>query len=237
MRGKYGRVLLTMALGVAIIYGLAIQTSAQTPVGKVLRRMEVHNNALQSLKADVTLVKYDAALKVTDTTIGETTYVPETKKQKLLMRLDWKTENGRLKEDSIAIKNGKFTLYQPQLHQVTTGPIRKGKGNQDVNTVFGFMTMPQNELKAKYGLVYQGEEKVKSGQMTWHLELTPKVKMNYKSADLWVDPDGMPVQVRLVAPNNDTTTILLSNLHKNETIQTSIFDIKYDKKKVKVVPR
>jgi len=61
--------------------------------------------------------------------------------------------------------------------------------------------------------------------------------MNYKSADLWVDPDGMPVQVRLVAPNNDTTTILLSNLHKNETIQTSIFDIKYDKKKVKVVPR
>jgi len=40
----------------------------------------------------------------------------------------------------------------------------------------------------------------------------------------------------MVAPNNDTMTVLLSNLHKNETVQTSIFDIKYDKR-VKVVKR
>ena len=198
--------------------------------------MDTHNKSLQSLKADVTLVKYDAALKVTDTTIGETTYIPETKKQKLMMRLDWKTENGRAKEDSITIKNGKFTLYQPRLNTVTVGPTQTGKGSQNVDTIFGFMSMPQSELRAKYELVYQGEERVKGGQMTWHLELTPKVKMSYKSADLWVDTDGMPVQVRMVAPNNDTTTVLLSNLHKNETVQTSIFDIQYDKK-VKVVKR
>jgi len=236
MRGIHDRGLLLVGLAAASFFCSAVQTGAQNPVGKVLQRMEVHNNALQSLKADVTLVRYDAAIKATDTTIGETTYIPETKKQKLLMRLDWKTENGRPKEDSIAIKNGKFTLYQPGLNQVTTGPIKKGKGNPDINTVFGFMTMPQSQLKAKYDLVYQGEEQVKGGQMTWHLELTPKVKMSYKSADLWVDPDGMPVQVRMVAPNNDTMTVLLSNLHKNETVQTSIFDIKYDKR-VKVVKR
>ena len=237
MRGIYDRGLLIAGLGVGLLFCFAIQTNAQGPVAKILRRMEVHNNALQSLKADVTLVKYDAALKVTDTTIGETTYIPEKKKQKLMMRLDWKTENGRAKEDSITIKNGKFTLYQPRLSTVTVGPTQTGKGSQNVDTIFGFVSMPQSQLRAKYELAYQGEEQVKGGQMTWHLELTPKVKMSYKSADLWVDPDGMPVQVRIVAPNNDTTTILLSNLHKNETVKTSIFDIKYDKKKVTVVKR
>jgi len=237
MRGKYDRGLFLVGLAAAILFCSADQARSQSGIREVLRRMDTHNKSLQSLKADVTLVKYDAALKVTDTTIGETTYIPETKKQKLLMRLDWKTENGRSKEESVAIKNGKFTLYQPRLNQVTTGSIKKGKANPNINPVFGFMNMNQNELKAQYGFKYLGEEQVKSGQKTWHLELTPKVKVSYKSADLWVDTDGMPVQVRMVAPNNDTTTVLLSNLHKNETVQSSIFDISYDRKKVKVVQR
>lgn len=237
MLGKYDRGLLIAGFGVAVLFCSAVHASAQPGTGEVLRRMNIHNKALQSLKADVTLVKYDAAIRATDVTIGETTYIPETKKRKLMMRLDWKTENGRPRDDSLAIKDGKFTLYQPGLNTVTVGPTQKGKGNPNVDTIFGFMTMPQSQLRAKYNLVYQGEEKVKSGQMTWHLELTPKVKMSYRSADLWVDPDGMPIQVRIVAPNNDTTTILLSNLHKNETIQRSVFDIEYNKKKVKVVKR
>src|SRR4051794_31592078 len=106
MLERYDRALSIVGLGIVMLCCSAVYTRAQPGTTEVLRRMNVHNKALQSLKADVTLVKYDAALKVTDTTIGETTYIPEAKKQKLMMRLDWKTENGRAKQDSITIKNG-----------------------------------------------------------------------------------------------------------------------------------
>ena len=237
MRGTFNRGLLIAGLCVGMLFCSAVQASAQNVNGEILRRMSVHNKALQSLKADVTFVKYDAVLKINDTTTGEVTYIPEHGKHQLMMRLDWKTENGRAKNDSLAIKDGKFTLYQPRLNEVITGPTQKGKGSQEINNIFGFMSMPQGQLREKYSVAYIGEEQVKGGQNTWHLELTPKIKMSYKSADLWVDADGMPRQVRMVAPNNDTTTILLSNLHKNETVKTSIFTIDYDKKKVKVTKK
>lgn len=212
----------------------ALPAGAQATTVDIMRRMDAHNKALRSLKADVTVVKYDATLKVTDTMIGEVKYIKEAKKRKAMIRLDWKTENGRYNEDSIAIKDGRFTLYQPRLNQVITGSILNAKRNPEISSVFGLLSMPKSQFKAKYLVIYVGEEQVKDWQYTWHLQLTPKVKTIYKSADLWVDADGMRRQVGIVAPNNDTTTVLLSNLQKNKKIKRSVFDLKYDKKKVKV---
>ena len=237
MKATFNRCFLLAGLGIFIFFCSTVQVSAQNVIGEIVHRMNVHNKALQSLKADVTYVKYDAMIKTTDITTGETTYIPERKKQKLMMRLDWKTENGRSKNDSMVVKDDKVTMYQPRLNEVIIASIQKGKGNPEVNNIFGFVSMPQGQLRERYNITFVGEEQIKGGQNTWHLELTPKVKMSYKSADLWVDSDGMPRQVRMVALNNDTTTILLSNLHKNETVKTSIFTIDYDKKKVKVTKK
>mgnify|MGYP000595575156 CR=1 FL=1 len=63
----------------------------------------------------------------------------------------------------------------------------------------------------------------------WHLNMVPKKKTSYKMADLWVDGNGMPIQIRITESNDDTKTILLSNLKKNVTIRASDFEVKLPK--------
>ncbi len=46
-------------------------------------------------------------------------------------------------------------------------------------------------------------------------------------ADLWVDGDGIPRQARITENNNDTTTVLLSDIRRNETLKAEIFKLKY----------
>jgi len=56
--------------------------------------------------------------------------------------------------------------------------------------------------------------------------MTPKVPTSYKSAEVWVDGNGMPVQSKVIEKNNDTTTVLLTNLQKNVRVDKSEFQIK-----------
>lgn len=89
------------------------------------------------------------------------------------------------------------------------------------------MNMSKAELEANYDVKFLGVEQISGGMQTWHIQLTPKKTSSYKNADLWVDADGMPRQARITENNNDTTTVLLSNIQKNVTIQASIFKLNY----------
>ena len=71
--------------------------------------------------------------------------------------------------------------------------------------------------------------------MTFHLELTPIRATSYKTADLWVDGDGMPRQAKITEQNNDWTTVLLTNIQKNVTLKGGMFKLNYDEKKVKII--
>ncbi|HEX8637747.1 MAG TPA: outer-membrane lipoprotein carrier protein LolA, partial [Pyrinomonadaceae bacterium] len=90
------------------------------------------------------------------------------------------------------------------------------------NGALAFMSMSKAQLKANYNVKYIGQENV-GAVPTWHLELTPKAAGSYKQADLWVDGNGMPIQAKVIERNNDATTVLLTNLQKNITIQSEIF--------------
>jgi outer membrane lipoprotein-sorting protein len=46
-------------------------------------------------------------------------------------------------------------------------------------------------------------------------------------AELWLDKDGMPRQIKTTEPNNDWTMVLLFNLEKNITISLKSFEIIY----------
>jgi len=84
--------------------------------------------------------------------------------------------------------------------------------------------MSRQQLTATYLVDFVGKETV-AGSTTWHLLLTPRAKASYKSADLWVDANGMPIQARITAPNDDSTTILLTNLQKNVTVNKADFKL------------
>ncbi len=217
----------------ALAFGIvSVSTvSAQGPLGTILNRMDAHYKGLTSLKCDVTMVKTDSVLNESDTTQGSTSFLPKSGKRAMYVRIDWtKPVN-----EQIVVIGEKYQLYRPNLNQVIEGQTGKAKNNAAAGGALAFVSMSKDQLKANYFVTFIDEETISGGKRTFHLELTPKVKTTYKLADLWVDADGMPLQARITENNNDTTTVLLSNIQKNGVIQTSLFTLNYDRKKVKVI--
>lgn len=216
-----------IAFGLAVLLGgsAVTESKAQGVLNDILRRMDDHHKALSSLKADVTMVKLNAQLGESDTSVGSTSYLPKTAKRGMYVRIDWT----KPVEEQIAVIGDDYKLYRPRLNQVIVGKVNKAKNNAAAGGALGFMSMSKDQLRANYSVKYIGQERVSGGVETWHLELTPKTATSYRSAELWVDGNGMPVQAKIIENNNDTTTVLLSNLKKNETLNADIFRLKYPK--------
>lgn len=198
-------------------------TYAQGPLGQVLNRLDAHNKALTSMRSDVTMVKHNPQLNVSDTYSGTSSYVPKTAKQKMFLRLDW----AKPTVEQISVIGDQYELYKPGINQVYVGKIGQAKNSASVGGALAFMNMSKEQLRANYTTRYLGEEQISGGVMTFHLELTPNNRTSYKSAELWVDGDGMPRQAKIVEHNNDSTTVLLSNVQKNVTLKADIFKLKY----------
>jgi len=210
------------AVAFLLLTGAFVETKAQT-INEVLRRMEEHNKALTSLRANVKMEKYNSQLDESDFYEGKTIYLVQ-RGDKPYVRIDW----SKPAEESLAVFKGQYIIYRPRLKQVMTGSVDSAKGNSDVSNPLSFINMSKAELKANFSIKYIGEETA-SGVKTWHLELTPKTGKSFKVADIWVDGNGMPIQMKITEKNNDTTTVVLSNMTKNSTIKGSVFVIDYPK--------
>ncbi|HVF29863.1 MAG TPA: outer-membrane lipoprotein carrier protein LolA [Pyrinomonadaceae bacterium] len=217
---RYLRYLLPMiAIGFFLSAG-AVDTSAQV-IREIMKRMDENNKGLKSLKSKIHLAKTDTVLNETDYKEGEVSYLPGRSEKQIYVRINWAKP-----EESLAIANGSYVLYVPRRKQAIVGKVDSVKGkNAGAGGVLAFMTMSKAQLSANYDVKYVGEETVKSGVKTWHLLLTPKTATNFKTADLWVDSNGMPVQAKIVEKNNDTTTILLSGIQRNPTLNAGIFKL------------
>ena len=222
MKGYLGPAMSAIAL--MFVFGSFAVTESSAQVGKigeVLRRMEAHNKALTTLRADVTMGKQDAALGDEPTiTVGTAIYAKRPGKD-ALVRIDWQRP-----QESLAVVDGKYIIYRPRLATAYTGSIKdaaKGNGKNE-SSAFAFMSMTKAQLNASYETALLGDNEVlSSGVRTFHLLLTPKAKTSYKSAELWVDVDGMPLQSKIIENNNDSTTVLLTNLQKNPSLKSSDF--------------
>ena len=216
--------LTTFALMFVLNVFAVVEANAQGALNDILNRMDAHYKALTSLQATVKMDKYNSQLDEHDLTEGTAKYLP-LKGRDALVRIDWT----KPLEESLAVVNKEYVLYRPRLKQALVGKVDKAKGNAKSNSALAFMNMSKAQLKANYNVKYMGQENVSGGIPTWHLELTPKTKTSYKLADIWVDGNGMPVQMRVTENNNDSTTILLSNLQKNVTINANDFQINLPK--------
>lgn len=214
-----------LALGLALLVSsISVkQAHAQNVLGEILRRMDLNNKSLQSLRADVTMVKTNVQIGESDTTYGNTSYLPKTPKRGSYVRIDWT----RPVEEQISVIGDTYELFRPHLNQVIVGKVEKAKNSAAAGGALGFMNMSKAQLQANYSAVFIGKENISGGIETAHIQLTPKVPTSYKLADLWVDADGMPRQAKITEQNNDTTTVLLSNIQKNVTLRADIFKLKY----------
>ncbi len=196
------------------------RAEAQNKLQIIKKRMDDHNRGLTTLRARVTMVKAEAALGVSDSQTGLAIYA-KGKGRDPFVRIDWEKP-----QESLAVKNGEYIMYRPKLNIAYTGSAKSAGGNPKTGSALAFMTMSKAELDANYTIQLLGEnETLSSGAQTWHLKLTPKNKASYQWAELWVDPDGMPLQTKIVEANNDSTTVLLSNLEKNVTLAGDAFQI------------
>ena len=209
----------------AVVFGFSVNNaSAQGagPLREILNRMDAMNKSLVSLKADVRMDKFQSQLGETDTNIGTTSYLPKTAKRGMYVRLDW----AKPLVENIVIQGDRYQLFRPRLNQVIEGRVdQAGKSNKVPGNALAFMSMSKAQLQANYTVNYLGQETA-GGTSTWHLQLLPKNKTSYKTAELWVDSNGMPIQAKVIEQNNDSTTVLLSNIQQNVTVSASDFQLK-----------
>lgn len=221
---KFRKVLLTAASGILIFGFSAVgSVNAQNPLREILDRMDKHYKALTSLESNIVRTKYESTLKDSSVDSGNLTMRPG-KGTSFQLRLNWL----KPRVETLIVSNGNYQLYVPDIKRAYRGATDSKKVNDSGGGVIGVLNMSEAELRAKYNTKYHGQVKL-AGTEVWHIQLDPKTKQNFKFAEMWVDKDGMPVQVRITAKNNDTETFQLSEIKKNIRISTAVFEQKLPK--------
>ena len=199
-------------------------------VSAVLNRMEKNRQSLKTLRANISVVKYNSQLGAEDKYNGVVLYMPGAGRQ-ASVRIDWTSP----RHEVLAVTNNKYTIFRPTLKVAYTGDSRKmGKENR-AGGLMEMMNMSRQQLEARFQPVKDvREETLWGGVGTIHLTLVPKGNAAYKYAEVWIDSAGMPVQTKIVEKNDDSTTMRLTALEKNQKISQSDFDIKLDSS-VKIV--
>jgi len=191
-------------------------------VSSVLSRLEKNRQTLKTLRAGISMEKYNSQLRDSDTFQGMVIYVPGSGRQ-ASVRIDWT----RPRQEILAVNNGRYTIYRPNQKIVYTGNSNS-KANK-AGGVLEMMYMTRQQLEARFEPVKDvREETLWGGISTIHLTLVPKGNSSYKYAEIWIDNAGMPVQTKVVEKNDDSTTMRLTGLEKNVKINPDDFNVKYD---------
>ena len=222
---------LMVALIVSALFVFPARTNGQGAglVSSVLNRLEKNRQTLKTLRAGISVVKYNSQLGVEDKYSGIVIYMPTAGRQ-AAVRIDWSSP----RREVLAVNNNKYTIFRPALNVAYTGDSRRMKDNK-ANGLMEMMNMSRQQLEARFQPVKDvREETLWGGVSTIHLTLVPKGSAGYKWAEVWIDSAGMPVQTKIVEKNDDSTTMRLTGLEKNQKIDKSEFDIKLDSS-VKIV--
>ena len=223
--------LLAVVAGVSIISSPAAANGQSAGlVSSVLNRMERNRQSLKSLKASLSMEKYNAQLRDKDNYSGWVLYAPASGRN-ASVRIEWQ----RPQHEILAVVNGKYRLYRPRLNQVIEGKAGSINNKGGAGSVLDMMYMSKQQLEAKFQPVQDVREETLWGNVsTIHLTLVPKGSASYQYAEIWVDSAGMPVQTKIVERNGDATTMRLSGMERNAKVSSSDFDLKLDSN-VKVI--
>lgn len=227
--------LVPLSLAVALLLiGITVSSPTNTKaqgagfVSSLLNRMERNRQSLKSLRASVDMVKYNAQIGDEDKYKGVVLYIPAAGRN-AYVRVDWSSPQ----KETLAVADGKFTLFRPRLKMAYQGKAGTGRGKSGV--AFEFLNMSRQQLASRYDLQPMGEETLWGGISTTHVKLVPKGGASFKWAEAWIDASGMPVQTKVIEKNDDSTTVRLTNLQRNATISLDEFFLKLDSN-IKIVP-
>jgi outer membrane lipoprotein-sorting protein len=222
--------ILLVVLASAFIVGSPKATTGQSAglVSSVLNRMERNRQSLRSLKASLSMEKYNAQLRDAERYKGLVMYMPAGGRD-ASVRIEWQSPQHEI----LTVSNGKYTLFRPRLNMAYVGSSKSNRNK--AGGVLEMMYMTRAQLEARFEPVKDvREETLWGGVSTIHLTLVPKGNASFKYAEIWVDSSGMPVQTKIVEKNDDATTMRLSSMERNTKISGDDFNIKLDSN-VKIV--
>lgn len=196
-------------------------------VSSVLNRMEKNRQSLKSLRAGISMQKYNSQLRDSDTFNGVVLYMPGQGRN-ASVRIEWKSPQNEI----IAVANRKYTIYRPRLGTAIVGDSSK---QPKASGILEMMYLSRQQLETRFQPLQDvREETLWGGVSTIHLTLVPKGNASYKYAEIWIDSGGMPVQTKIVEKNDDATTMRLTSLEKNINMSLKDIEIKLDSS-VKIV--
>lgn len=220
-----------IAILIAIVaVGTPVRVEAQNAglISSILSRMERNRKDLRSLRANISMVKYDARIRDEDKYQGTVLYMP-AEGRNAFVRIDWQSPQ----HETLAVSNGEYTLFRPRLGMAYVG--KSGGNRTKASGMLEFLNMSGQQVKARFEPIQDVyEETLWGGVGATHFKLVPRGGASYKYAEIWVDGYGMPVQTKVVERNDDSTTVRLTNVERNAGISTDQFKLKLDSK-VKIV--
>jgi outer membrane lipoprotein-sorting protein len=199
---------------------------AQGPgmISSILNKMDRNRRSLSSLRAAMTMQKYNAQLRDYDMSTGEVKYIAG-QGSNANVRVDWT----KPAHESLGVQGGEYTLCRPRLNQCYQGSTKSGKSSAKTSGMLGFsLSMSGSQVKNQFNVELAGEGTLyDGGPHVWMLKLTPRANAGYKFAEVWVDDAGMPVQTRVTEKNGDSTLVRLTNIQRNARVSPD---------EIKVVP-
>lgn len=189
---------------------------------QVLDRIDDNYKSLSSLAADLTMVTFSPQTGVTDSVTGTLKFLPEVAKPKrqMYLRIDWVKPS-----ETILVIGDSYQIYREHDKTLIEGKRSGAKNSASASNLLALVSMPRARLMADYDIDVDDRESLSDGTKTTHLILRPKVKMEAKRAEMWVDDNGMPCQVRVTQMNDEVRTILLTKVQKNVVLKATAFHI------------
>jgi outer membrane lipoprotein-sorting protein len=227
------------ALGMATLLIAAATLTTVSPVNaqgaglvsSIFNKMERNRRDLKSLRAGISMEKYNAQIKDSDKRTGTVIYLPGAGRN-ASVRVDWKSPV----QEILAVADGQYTMFSPRRKTAWVGDANSKNSNTKVSSVLGFgLNASAAQLKSSFNVQDPYDETLWGGVGTTHLKLVPKGSASFQYEEIWVDGSGMPIQTKVVEKNGDSTTVRLMNVEKNAQVSKNDFKLELgsDVKKVR----
>lgn len=217
------RKLIPLSLAIAVLLTILVGSSPSNAnaqgagvVSAILNRMERNRRDLRSLRASVSMEKFNAQLGDKDKYEGVMAYMPAAGRN-AYVRIEWQ----KPRREIFTTADGQYQLYNQRQNTVWEGTSKSIKAKP--GTALSFLNMSGAQLKSSFNADYLGDETLWGGVNTSHLKIVPRGGASYKYAEIWVDGSGMLIQAKVVERNDDYTAVRLLNLQKNAGISTDEF--------------
>src|SRR6478672_10152001 len=123
----------------------AVQGQGAGLVSAVLNRMERNRQNLRSLRAGISMEKYNSQLHDSERFDGVILYEPSAANE-ASVRIEWRSPQHEI----LAVSNGKYVLFRPRLNMAYTGSSKSSKVNNGSGGLLSLVYMSRRELESRF---------------------------------------------------------------------------------------